>query len=211
MAQAVFFHTTIEIFKEVACGFVGDHPYFQSVDQDGKPLGFFGPLDQIHIGAEESGRAAQHAHGLLGSRFFKLHNITEVMNTGSQYMLAWMGSVATCVMGSRIVDLQENGDPMITVPSTYLDGFLPDVQPKHIAKRKRKLLLSTLLPQVEDLPENEQEDAMEDHVACLKHALLLHRHSTRYVSVLATYPPTFRSAHLPTNLFAYALPIYSSH
>jgi len=44
---------------------------------------------------------AQHAHGLICSRFFILHNVIELTEQGSELVMNWMGYVATNVMGPR--------------------------------------------------------------------------------------------------------------
>jgi hypothetical protein len=78
-AQAIFFRIILKLFPTIACGFSGSNPYSQDVDANGKPMGFLGPLDFAALKAEESGRMAQHAHGLICSRFFELYNIVELM------------------------------------------------------------------------------------------------------------------------------------
>jgi hypothetical protein len=63
------------LFRNIACGFSSFNQYSQDVDANGKPMSFFGHVDFAALRAEESGRMAQHAHGLICSRFFKLYNI----------------------------------------------------------------------------------------------------------------------------------------
>ena len=63
--------------------------------------------DFVALKAEESGRMAQHAYGLICSRFVKLYNIIELMEKGSELVMIWMGYVATSVMGPRLVSLHE--------------------------------------------------------------------------------------------------------
>ncbi len=60
----------------------------------------FGPVNLVALKAEESGRMAQHAHGLICSRFFKLYNIIELMDKDYELVMNWMGCVATSVLGS---------------------------------------------------------------------------------------------------------------
>ena len=43
--------------------------YSQDVDANGKPMGFFGLVDFAALKAEETCRKAQHALGLICSRF----------------------------------------------------------------------------------------------------------------------------------------------
>ncbi len=57
-------------------------------------------MDFVALKAEELGRMAQHAHGLICSRFFKLYNIEELMEKGSEMVMSWMGCVATSVIGT---------------------------------------------------------------------------------------------------------------
>ena len=182
MAQAIFFREVISAFLEVACGFKGVAVYSQSVDDNGRALGFFGALDRVNMKVEESGRLAQHAHGLLGSRFFKLHNITDVMDSGSGTMMQWMGSIAKCVMGSRIVALAEDGiTPLTKQPTSYTQGVQFPDQLINISRRKRSHLLSTLLPRVDLLSPDAAAEEMEKHMATMKHSLILHEHSSRCI------------------------------
>ena len=53
-------------------------------------MGFFGPLDFVALKAEKSGRMAQHTYGLICSRFFKLYNIVELMETTVELVVSWM-------------------------------------------------------------------------------------------------------------------------
>ncbi len=83
-------------------------------------MGFFGPLDFVALKAEEAGRMAQHAHGLVYSRFFKLYNIDELMGKDSKLVMSWMGCVATSVMGPRLVSLPEdNYGPLNRICQKY--------------------------------------------------------------------------------------------
>ena len=61
VAQAIFFRIILKLFRTIACGFSSSNQYSQHVDANGKPMGFFGPLDLVALlKAEESGRMAQH-------------------------------------------------------------------------------------------------------------------------------------------------------
>jgi hypothetical protein len=71
-------------------------------------MGFFGPVNFVALKAEESFSMAQHAHGLICSRFFKLYNIIELMEQGSKLVMNWMGCVATSVMGLGLVFLSND-------------------------------------------------------------------------------------------------------
>jgi hypothetical protein len=72
VAQAIFFKNILKLLRTIACGFSRSNQYSQDVDANGKPMRFFGPLDFVALKAEESCRMAQHAHGLICSRFSKL-------------------------------------------------------------------------------------------------------------------------------------------
>ncbi len=108
VAQPIFFRIILKLFRTIACGFTISNQYSQDVDVNGKPIGFFGPLDFVALKAEESSRPAQHAHGLICSRFFKLYNIVELMEKGFELVMSWMVCVATSVMGPRLVSLCED-------------------------------------------------------------------------------------------------------
>ena len=97
--EATFFRNILKLFRTIACGFSIHNQYSQDVDANGKPMGFFGPLIFLELRAEESSRMAQHAHGLICSRFFKLYNIVEFK--GYELVMSWMGYVAISVMGPR--------------------------------------------------------------------------------------------------------------
>ncbi len=70
VAQAIFFRITLNLFRNPVCGFSSSNHYSKDDDANEKPMGFFGPLDFVALKAEESGRMAQHAHGLICSIFF---------------------------------------------------------------------------------------------------------------------------------------------
>ena len=92
---------------------------------NGKPKGFFEPVDFVALKAEESDRMAQHAHGLICSRFFKLYNIDELMEKGSEMVMSWMGCVATSVMGPRLVSLSEDSSsPLNRMPKVWKEGIV---------------------------------------------------------------------------------------
>ena len=71
-------------------------------------MGFFSPVDFVASKAEESSRMAQYAHGLICSRFFKLHHIVDLIEKGFELIMNWMGYVATSVVGPRLLSLSEN-------------------------------------------------------------------------------------------------------
>jgi len=107
--QAIFFTIILNLFRKFACDLSSPtNRYSQDVDANGKPMRFFGPLDFKALRAEESSRMAQHAHGLICSRFFKLYNNIELIDKGSELVMSWMGCIATSVMGRRLVYLSED-------------------------------------------------------------------------------------------------------
>jgi len=61
-------------------------------------MGFFGPVDFVALKTKESRRMAQHSHGLICSRCFKLYNIIKLTNKGSKLDMSWMRCVATSVI-----------------------------------------------------------------------------------------------------------------
>ncbi len=63
VAQVIFFRIILKLIRTIACGFSSSNQYSQDVDANGKPMGFFGPLDCVPLKAEKSDRMAQHAHG----------------------------------------------------------------------------------------------------------------------------------------------------
>ena len=77
----------------------------------------FFPVDFLALKAEESSCMAQHTHGLICSRFFKLYNINESMDKGSDLVMNWMGCVATSVMGPRLVSFcDDKSGPLNRMP-----------------------------------------------------------------------------------------------
>jgi hypothetical protein len=68
---------------------------------------------------------AQHAHGIICSRFFKLYNIVELMEKGSELFIIWIGCVATSVMGPSLVSLSEdNFGPLNGMPKVWKEGIV---------------------------------------------------------------------------------------
>jgi hypothetical protein len=118
VAQAIFFRIILKLFRTIACGFSSPNRYSQDVDANGKPMGFFSPVDFVASKAEESSRMAQYAHGLICSRFFKLHHIVDLIEKGFELIMNRMGCVAISVMGPRLVSLSENrSGPLNRMPN----------------------------------------------------------------------------------------------
>ena len=72
VAQAIFFRIILKLFRTIACGSSSSNQYSQDIDANGKTMGFYGPLDFVALKTEKTDRMAQHAYGLICSRFFKL-------------------------------------------------------------------------------------------------------------------------------------------
>ena len=49
VAQAIFFRIILKSFRTIACGFSSSNLYSRDVDANGKPMGFFGPLDFVAL------------------------------------------------------------------------------------------------------------------------------------------------------------------
>jgi hypothetical protein len=108
-------------------------------------MGFFGSLDFVALKSEESGRMSHHAHKLICSRFFKLYNIIELMEEGSELVMNWMECVATSEIGPCLVSLSNDRScPLNGMPKVWkVKVEIMDVIVE-LPKRNRSLLLSTL-------------------------------------------------------------------
>ncbi len=139
-------------------------------------------MDFVALKAQESGRMAQHAHGLICSRFFKLYNIVELMGKGSEFVMSWMGCVATSVMGPHLISLcEDNSGSLNRMPKVWKEGIVNMESILEIPKRNRSLLLSTLLPLVHNLDDDAKRNEMQDCLACMKHEHVMHTHSSRCI------------------------------
>ena len=95
---------------------------------------------------------AQYDHGLICSKIFKLCNIIELMDKGSKLILNWMRYVATSVMGPRLVSLfDDNSGSLSRMPKVWKEEIVSMEGILELPKRNRSLLLSTLLPLVNNL------------------------------------------------------------
>ena len=113
---------------------------------------------------------AQHAHGLICSKFFKLYNIDELMEKGSEIVMIWMGCVATSVMGPHLVSLSEESSGSLNrMPKVLKEEIVSMDGIIELPKRNRSLLLSTLLPLVNNLDGDAKRNEMQDYLACMKH------------------------------------------
>jgi len=182
VAQAIFFGIILKLFRKIACGFSSHNQYSQDLDDNGRPMRFFGIVDFVALKAEELGRMAQHAHKLICSRFFKLYNILEFMDKGFDLVMNSMGCVATSVMGPRLVSLfGDSSDPLNRMPKVWKEGIVSMAGFLELPKRNRSLLLINLLPWVYSLDGEAKRNAMKDYLACMKHEQVMHTHSSRRI------------------------------
>ena len=84
--------------------------------------------------------------------------------------MSWMGCVATSVMGPRLVSLSEDGSgPLNRMPKVWKEGIVSLDGILELPKRNRTLLLSTLLPLVNNLDGDAKRNEMLDYLSCMKH------------------------------------------
>jgi len=125
---------------------------------------------------------AQHAHGLICSRFFKLYNIVRLMEKGFELVMSYMGCLATSVMGPRLVSLSEDGfGPLNRTPKIWKKVIVIMDNILELPKRNRSLLLSTLLPLVNNLDGDAKRNEMQDYLSCMKHEQVMRTHSNRCI------------------------------
>ena len=135
VASAIFYDKVIRTFKGVCCGFPKEHQYSQ--DYDGVtnlPKGFYGLLDAVTGKREESGRRAHHLHGLMVSRYVKLHNVKQVMDEGGAKVMEWMSSVASWVMSEYVARQKLKDGTYATVNPEITMGMTGE--PKYIDHNK---------------------------------------------------------------------------
>jgi len=96
--------------------------------------------------------------------------------------MSWMGCVATSVMGPRLVSLSEDSSsPLNRMPKVWKEGIVSLDGILELPKRNRSLLLSTLLPLVDNLDGDAKRNEMQDYLACMKHEQVMHTHSSRCI------------------------------
>ena len=168
VAQAVFFVTVVRTFRRLCCGFSKENQYYQDYDGNGRPKGFFGPLDAVTGKREESGRMAHHLHGQMISRLVKLHDIKEVMDKGAREMMAWMSSIASCVMDNMVACRREDGTEVNVKPEVTqgMTGARENIDIRRDIFRY-------------ELPRQADEREQMEELTRLKQSLLIHEHSTR--------------------------------
>ena len=184
VAQNTFFEIGIKTFREVCCGFSHDGQYAQEYE-NGKPKGFFGPLDAAMQNREQSGRKAHHGHGQMISRLTKLHLILETFERGAEQVIKWMASNACMVMGDYVMSLRPDGTKPATVKPALVEGMPENVEPVAIKRRPKNWLLSCEMPEVNHLPPAERLREMTEYAACLKATLQIHEHSSRCIGPTA--------------------------
>jgi hypothetical protein len=104
------------------------------------------------------------------------------MEKGSELVMNWMGSVATSVMGPHLVSRSEdNSGPLNRMPKLWSEGLdsMDDIE--ELPKRNRSLMLSTLLPSVENLDYEARVKEMHSYLSCMKHEHAMHSHSSRCI------------------------------
>ena len=185
VAQNAFFEIGVNTFREVCCGFARDGQYAQDYDANGRPKGFFGPLDAVMLKREQSGRRAHHAHGQMISRLTKPHLILEALRLGSERVIKWMASNACMVMGDHVVSLRPDGVTPARVRPAAVQGKPEEVELVPIKRRPKNWLLRCEMPEVDHLPPEQRKQEMAEYTACLKTALQIHEHSSRCIGPAA--------------------------
>ena len=185
VAQNAFFEIGVNTFREVCCGFARDGQYAQDYYANGRPKGFFGPLDAVMLKREQSGRRAHHAHGQMISRLTKPHLILEALRLGSERVIKWMASNACMVMGDHVVSLRPDGVTPARVRPAAVQGKPEQVELVPIKRRPKNWLLSCEMPEVDHLPLEQRKQEMAEYTACLKTALQIHEHSNRCIGPTA--------------------------
>ena len=175
VASAVFYDKVIRTFKGVCCGFPKEHQYSQDYDEvTNLPKGFYGPLDAVTGKREESGRLAHHLHGLMVSRYVKLHNVKQVMDEGGAKVMEWMSSVASCVMSEYVARQKLKDGTYAAVNPEITMGMIGE--PKYIDHNKN--ILNKELPDLQD----DETDKMEQEITRLQQSQVIHYHASRCVS-----------------------------
>jgi hypothetical protein len=93
-----------------------------------------------------------------------------------------MGCVATSVMGPRLASLFEDGPgPLSRMPKVLKEEIVSMDNILELPQRNRSLLLSTLLPLVNNLDGDAKRNEMQDYLSCMKHERVMHTHSSRCI------------------------------
>ncbi len=75
-----------------------------------------------------------------------------MLEKGFEFVMSWIGCVATSVMGPQLVSLSEDTfGPLNRMPKVWKEGTVSMDDILELPKRNRSLLLSTLLPLVNNL------------------------------------------------------------
>jgi hypothetical protein len=103
----------------------------------------------------------------------------ELMDKGFDLVINWMRCGATSVMGPRLVSLSDdNSGPLNLMPKVWKEGIVSMDTILELSKRNRSLLLSALLPLVNNLDGEAKRNEMHDYLACIKHEQVMHIHSS---------------------------------
>ena len=93
-----------------------------------------------------------------------------------------MGCVATSVMGPLLVSVsQDSSRPLNRMPKVWKEGIVSMDGILELPKRNRSLLLSTLLPLVNNLDGDAKRNEMQDYLSCMKHEHVMHAHSSNWI------------------------------
>ncbi len=85
-------------------------------------------------------------------------------------------------MGPRLALLSEdNYGPLNRMPKVWKEGIVSLDGILELPKRNRSLLLSILLPLVNNLDGDAKRNEIQDYLACMKHEHVMHTHSSRCI------------------------------
>ena len=180
VVQNRFYEIGITTFREICCGFSKDGQYYQDYE-NGKPKGFFGPLDAVMLNREQSGRTAHHCHGQMISRVIKLHTFYSLMEQGAARVIRWMASISCMVMGDYVVGLRPDGVTPATIKPEALQGVPEGHLLQRIKRRPKSWLMSCEPPNLEHMDDAERQREMTEYMVCMKTALQIHEHTSRCI------------------------------
>jgi len=113
---------------------------------------------------------AQHALGLICSGFFLIYNNIELMDKGSELVMNWVGYVVTSVLGPRLVSLSDDSfGPLNRMPKVWKEGIVSLDGILELPKQNRSLLLSALLPLVDNFDGGAKRNEMQNYPAGMKY------------------------------------------
>ena len=178
VAQAEFFRIVTETFLKVCCGFSKPNQYYQDYDPNTyRPKGFYGPLDAVIGKREESGRLSHHMHGLLISRYFKLHDMEERMRDAAERVMNWMSSIASSVMSNKVGRKKKTDGTYAPVPKEVTHGMAEN-EIEYVDMKKH--IINRDLPGIDDA--NPDEEAANEYITLLQQSQNIHYHASRCIS-----------------------------